>query len=286
MKVFISWSGELSHKIALEFRDWLPLVIQSVEPYVSSEDIDKGTRWSVDIAKELEDSAFGLICVTPSNLNSPWINFEAGALSKAFEKSKVSPFLFGLKNSDLKKSPLLQFQSTLYNEKEIYKLIQTINNSLESNKLVEDKLKKIFEVWFEKLKEKLDLLIPKIDSEKIVIEESNEEQTTNASINNEILEEVLTIIRSQQKLLRTPDKLLPEEYLDSIFRKYNPRKIPSRHRAWKDLRNQYNYLLEYTKGLNESDELVTIVRSLERPISYLLEKFSDERNLGRRNLFN
>lgn len=46
MKVFISWSGTKSHKIGLVFRNWLPSVIQSLETYVSSEDIDKGARWS------------------------------------------------------------------------------------------------------------------------------------------------------------------------------------------------------------------------------------------------
>jgi hypothetical protein len=130
MKVFLSWSGELSHKIAIELREWLPFVIQSVEPYVSSEDIDKGTRWSIDIAKELENSSFGILCVTPQNLDAPWLNFEAGALSKAFNTASVSPFLFGLKPSDLKKSPLLQFQSTLYDKKDFLKLIYSINNSL------------------------------------------------------------------------------------------------------------------------------------------------------------
>ena len=83
MKVFISWSGEKSHKIANILREWMPCVIQSIKPYVSSKDIDKGARWSTDIAKELEDSYFGIICVTKSNINAPWINFEAGALSKA-----------------------------------------------------------------------------------------------------------------------------------------------------------------------------------------------------------
>ena len=84
MKVFISWSGDQSKKIAQLFRDWLPTVIQAIEPFVSSEDIEKGARWNTDIAQELKESSFGLICVTKDNLNSQWLNFEAGALSIRF----------------------------------------------------------------------------------------------------------------------------------------------------------------------------------------------------------
>lgn len=96
MKVFISWSGSQSHHVAIALRDWLPSVLQIVEPYVSSEDIDKGARWSTDISKELEDSNFGIICVTPENIDAPWVNFEAGALSKSLDRSRVAPFLFAV----------------------------------------------------------------------------------------------------------------------------------------------------------------------------------------------
>jgi len=86
-------------------------VIQSLEPYVSSEDIDKGTRWSTDIAKELENSSFGILCVTKENLTAPWLTFEAGALSKTMDKAFVSPFLFDIKRSEVD-GPILQFQTS------------------------------------------------------------------------------------------------------------------------------------------------------------------------------
>ncbi|WP_259066329.1 toll/interleukin-1 receptor domain-containing protein [Mucilaginibacter sp. X4EP1] len=214
MKIFLSWSGDLSHKIAVELRDWLPFVIQSIQPYVSSEDIDKGTRWSIDIAKELEDSSFGILCVTPHNLEAPWINFEAGALSKAFNNSNVSPFLFGLKPSDLKKSPLLQFQSTLYDKKDFVKLILSINNALGKEKLDETKLKVTFDVWWETLRGKLDSYLPEATFTTANAEADKQSETSK----NDALEEILELTREQFKLLRNPEILLPEAYLSYILK--------------------------------------------------------------------
>ena len=70
MKVFISWSGDTSFKVAEVLKEWLPCIIQDVEPYFSSADIDKGARWSSDIAKELEAADFGILCVTKDNIDS------------------------------------------------------------------------------------------------------------------------------------------------------------------------------------------------------------------------
>jgi hypothetical protein len=83
VKVFISWSGSQSREVAEALKDWLPRVIQSLRPYVSSEDIDKGTRWSNDISSELASSQIGIVCVTQNSLNAVWTHFEAGALYKS-----------------------------------------------------------------------------------------------------------------------------------------------------------------------------------------------------------
>jgi hypothetical protein len=126
MKVFLGWSGDTSKKVATALHDWLPKVIQSVRPYVSSEDIAKGARWSSEISKELQSSNYGIICITRENLASTWIHFEAGALSREIEKSFVTPFLFNLKVTDIQ-GPLQQFQTTLNEKDDVLKMIKSIN---------------------------------------------------------------------------------------------------------------------------------------------------------------
>jgi len=77
MKIFISWSGELSKDLGEVIRKWIPSVLQAVRPYFTPNDIEKGARWSSHIATELQDSRIGIFCLTQENLNSAWMMFEA-----------------------------------------------------------------------------------------------------------------------------------------------------------------------------------------------------------------
>ena len=196
MKVFISWSGTTSHTIAKILRDWLPSVIQSIEPYVSSEDIDKGARWSSDIAGELDSSSYGIICLTPDNLGAPWINFEAGALGKSVDKSRVSPVLFNLNKSDLK-GPLVQFQATVFERDDVLKRMQSINGSLGDESLDEARLGKAFTTWW-----------PELEGQLNGIAETPSQPEQKAQLDparvNSILEELIDLTRSNHKLLREP----------------------------------------------------------------------------------
>lgn len=204
MKVFLSWSGEQSHKVAVVLRDWFPSVIQSLVPYVSSEDIDKGARWSTDIATELADSTFGILCVTKENITAPWLTFEAGALSKTMDKSFVCPFLFNIKRSEVD-GPILQFQSTILEKDDIKKLLKTLNKACGEDKLTEDRLDKAFDVWFPSLEAELH----KIES-STKLEKSDEKKAKEAPA-NQILEEILELSRLNQKLLRNPDARYAKE---------------------------------------------------------------------------
>ncbi|HWY12667.1 MAG TPA: TIR domain-containing protein [Bacteroidia bacterium] len=118
MKVFVSWSGQLSQKIGEVIKDWLPSVLQTVKPYYTPSDIEKGSRWSSEIAKELEQCKIGIFIFTKENIDSSWMMFEAGAISKTLDSSKVCPLLFGIDNSDFK-GPLTQFQTSQFNKSDI-----------------------------------------------------------------------------------------------------------------------------------------------------------------------
>ncbi len=205
MKVFLSWSGEKSHEIALVFREWFPSVIQSIKPYLSSEDIDKGARWSTDIAEKLKDSSFGILCVTKDNIDAPWLIFEAGALSKTMDKSFVSPFLFGIKLSEVVDSPLLQFQATTFDKEDVFKLVITMNKACGESRLTDENLRKAFDLWWPSLKKDLDDLVD--------FQESNSEAKRSKSTDcGDILEEILNLSRSNQKLLRNPESDISETF--------------------------------------------------------------------------
>ena len=255
MKVFLSWSGHKSHQVALILRDWLPSVIQSIMPYVSSEDIDKGARWSTDIAKELEDSTFGILCVTKENLDAPWLLFEAGALSKMMDKSSVCPFIFDLKRAEVR-GPILQFQSTVFEKEDVRKLLSTLNKACGEFGLKEELLVKTFEVWWPTLNESLEAL----KSEK-----SEEEKTSlDKSLRNEILEEILELSRTNQKILRSPDILFPPEYFEYIMKERLDRDFSERDKNMLD--EQRHITMELRHRMMQTRDLLEIYRNEKKTI--------------------
>jgi hypothetical protein len=155
--VFISWSGDRSKIIASAFREWLPMVIQSAKPWMSSANIDKGSRGLQEMAKALDGIRVGISCLTPENLSAPWILYEAGSLAKTVDdKTRLCTYLLGgLKNEDVE-PPLGQFQHTSPNKEDTRSLIRTINKAVgEDDPVPEKTLDTIFDRFWPVLEEKL-----------------------------------------------------------------------------------------------------------------------------------
>ena len=169
MKIFFSWSGNLSHNFARTLSDWLECVFPSITYFISSSDISPGSRWSNKLTDELEECKVGILCITYENISSPWINFEAGALSKHInEAGVIIPMLINISNDEIRNSPLSQFQTLTIKRDDIYKLTIKICDILNCE-IKTDKLKRIFDTWYPDLSGKIAKL--NIDSNPKINEE-------------------------------------------------------------------------------------------------------------------
>lgn len=146
MKVFLSWSGERSRLVAKALHSFLQDVNQSFKPWMSENEIKAGMRWFSELAKGLEDTDFGIICVTPESINSPWVLFEAGVLSKSVDTSRVCPYCMDPDQKELE-GPLAQFQAKTTSKDSTWDLISAINDiSGDDAKLPEGRLRKYFDL--------------------------------------------------------------------------------------------------------------------------------------------
>lgn len=198
MKIFLSWSGSRSKRVAEIFRELLRFVFHD-DPWMSSEDIGKGKRWSPEIAKALESANAGIICLTKENLNRPWLLFEAGALSKMIKGSLVCTFLLDVEQVDIgNDNPLSQFQATKNSKEDVFNLLTTINEAYGEEKLDDEILKPSFDKWWLDFETKISSIPPsqKKESELPVRNES------------ELLAEILETVRNIERKSEVPVKIV------------------------------------------------------------------------------
>lgn len=211
MKVFISWSGKRSNALAVALKEWLPLILQYAKPRVSEKDISAGERWAQAIAGELESSNFGILCITPENIRSEWILFEAGALSKSMLDAKVIPLLFGLELSDLT-GPLSQFQALKMDQQGLMEVVKAIN-AVAENKAAETTIDQLIPALWPQLQKKLDEIPGKAPSEK------------HTRPQTEILEELVSQVRGLGSRMRDFEPEMMErdlKYWNSRFSEFDP----------------------------------------------------------------
>lgn len=207
MKVFISWSGERSKKIAELLDDWIQCVIQAVNPWMSSKDIDRGALWFSEISDQLSNTSIGIVCLTKENKNKPWILFESGALAKGLTSNRVCTFLIDLVPTDLE-NPLAQFNHTFPTRDSIWELVRTINLSCKENALKEATLSKVFDTYY-----------PQFEQEfKEIISTTPDTEVKEVRKENDIMLDVLSTVRMLDKRLRNIEISKDKDSLNNLER--------------------------------------------------------------------
>lgn len=147
-------------------------------------------RWNPEISKKLDQTDFGIVCLTPDNLDEPWIHFEAGALAKKMDTARVCPWLLGLKATDIT-GPLQSFQAKRADSKEeTREVVREINNTSCEHSLTSERLDRAFDNNWDRLTAKLK-----------VIAESTQTADEPSRKPLDMLEEVLEVVRDQSKVL-------------------------------------------------------------------------------------
>lgn len=203
--VFIAWSGPSSGMIADSLHGWLDNVVPEVCPFTSSRNIVAGGRWFAELSGVLARARYAVLCMTPDNLDSAWLHFEAGACAKVIEESRVCPLLFDVKASDLR-DPLAQFQGRLLDREGMDWLTRDLNKSL-PEPADESKRQKRFDKWWPDLENRLV---------QVRSSRANAKQQLRRN-DSELLEEAVELLRQLRRLVADPSAILPATYLGQVL---------------------------------------------------------------------
>lgn len=231
----MGWSGKKSKETAELLREWLDLVLHNVVLFMSSEDIAAGTVWFSEIAKNLDESNVGIICLTKENLQSDWVLSEAGALSRHIGRRRLCVLLIDLDPVDVT-PPLSEFQLCTIRKEDMYKLLYSLNQVLGDKSLSEPKLKKTFTTWWPEFEQKSTKIIKNAPANKAKSEKRSDRK---------ILEELLGLSRQiVQSLIITKDN---KDDVGPFMPKALHQILPN-HGNLKEFIEKLNEFMDVTRG--------------------------------------
>jgi hypothetical protein len=250
-KVFLGWSKTRSKEMGLALRTWLKMVIQAVDPWISEHDLEGGTRWNLELAAQLEECNFGIVCLTPENRESVWIHFEAGAIAKVVDQSRLVPYLLDLEEKHVT-GPLTDFQMLRADEDGTFKLMRALNGSLKGRQLDKEVLAETFKLMWPKLGAEIDR-IRKMPG-----------GSAPARRPEDMIPEILADVRTLRRMLEPSElnqmirRQLMQRMRSEELRNVHPATPEERRRviaALRAMQNDPNPLLHYMAD-RSSDELV------------------------------
>lgn len=218
MKVFISWSGEVSKRLGALVGEWLECTLLNIEAIYTPKYLRAGTQGTAHLYRLLEEVHTGILIYTPESINSQWMIFEAGALFKSAEQSIIIPLLFHLEYEHLP-GPIQTYQWKVFGKEQLFQVLQAVNQQLGQQQIKEEKLRYVFErEWPEFYKEVQQALLEiKPIPSKTAADLSLLLQTTQQlqKENNRLREQLKTSKNSPSPFVPSSEVLRQKRILDS-----------------------------------------------------------------------
>ncbi len=191
-------------------------MLDEVKPWFSGKDIPAGERWLSQVGTRLEDTNFGILCLTRDNLQSAWLLFEAGALSKSVQEGAVCPYLLDVEVSEIA-GPLSQFQAKKADKASTLEMVQDINKRLTSP------------LDGVPLSKRCDALWPDLESSLNEIPKDQEQDRVPTRPEPEILEELVGRVRAMDS------RFADVEYQLRTLRRTTPSSVRSSRTRTREL---------------------------------------------------
>jgi TIR domain len=221
MRVFMSWSGDRSKTAALGLKSLLEDTFPEGVDVFISDHIDAGETWGRRLQQELEESQFGILCLTLENFQAPWLLFEAGAIAKTFgsagdllqQQTRVVPYLIDELPLAADRSPLAQFQHVQADREGTFRLVKSIN-AIREHPQADQRLERLFNGWWSDLEQTLRTLPPPAGRQP------------HARADREFLEEILHkvdfLVQVHRDSMAPLSKLPPEEVSHLLNLRHQP----------------------------------------------------------------
>jgi hypothetical protein len=182
----------------------------------------------------------------------------------------VSPILIGLKPLDVR-LPLSQFQLTEFHKQDVWKLVKSINTAAGAGAKSDELLQRMFEALWPKFEEEVVSLAKNLTAPQ---------PAASVPLLDTILQELLTLVRQQARILANPADVFGKEVLNLLVRltyeegtalrlTANERHLALALTArWEDYIRQFEL---YLSTQEKTDRSKQVAQGLGRLKQYLLE---------------
>jgi hypothetical protein len=230
MKIFISSSGKQGQAVAHTLCEWLRIVIPDSHPSIFAADLPVGTSWFTSLMQKLESMEFCIICLTPDNVRSPWLYFEAGVVAATNRDVKVCGFLTGLNSSQIT-GPLSQFQCFQSDVDGVLSLLKAIYDSSLNGVYDEDLVTSVFTANWPRLRENLKEALMLYDPRFSTAEVETEQSRSEYKLSNEASQLIVEAAADKNGLI------LMARTMSGLILRTNERQFSERH----DPRSEVNW---------------------------------------------